>query len=753
MKPDDNVIDATNYLEDVLLRVTELNKGASREELMGLAYASLSPGIKSWITAQILRCRKDPRWLFGNYFWIQHPRSGEPTTLDLFDAQELILETIEYLWAHKRPGWVLVHKCRQMGVTTFALAMLVWRVCFHSQVLALILAQDEGQATYELSIFQWFMNKMPWWLRPNVARQHIEARMVMGIQGEDGYGGLNSMIIGASVKKMSAFAQGKAFSDRHITECGTFPDKVARKIIDEDLSQMVSRPGCVGIDESKPYGASGWWYKRWHHYEKQGKDALRMAMFLPFFMEKSRTCVVPSSFKPNSEEKKIRERYFLEWKHCPNCGTMYYAASSSGSMTAACHRCGATGGRGVMLTDGQLGYYRMRKSEVMEGDDESEQSFLQENAITAEEGFQVHGKLVFPKDVYRYVQSTVRDPVWVGEWRADMTFHCKGAPNDGLHVCHSNECRISHLCCNPECRAQNISHNNDEMNLKVWEMPTREGRYYMGVDAAYGEEEGDYGVISIHKCGSGWSIPDEQVAEWRVRGDAGTLGKTAYILGKVYGGCQIAVEVKNGPGEKAQLKLKMMGYDNLYRWKHYDSVKMLSQKEGWVTNQRTKPMLITTFIEWCRQKIIVIRSKDFLFEIPSFIKRADYDESGAAANGKHDDVILANLIALHCHHDEDYDPERGRIVIPRERLQLPDPSIPGCGLYVVTCVKGHASTTENPHGWVCPTCKEADDKAKVPALSAVRARGRTAQLTIDLDAQPPRPEGTFRGASEQVEIY
>ena len=47
MKPDDNVIDATNYLEDVLLRVTELNKGASREELMGLAYASLSPGIKS----------------------------------------------------------------------------------------------------------------------------------------------------------------------------------------------------------------------------------------------------------------------------------------------------------------------------------------------------------------------------------------------------------------------------------------------------------------------------------------------------------------------------------------------------------------------------------------------------------------------------------------------------------------------------------------------------------------------------------
>jgi hypothetical protein len=743
MKRDANVVEAVDYLDKIFESVVAANQGASREVVLGLAWAMVPSGVKDWVKRQTLRCRKDPRWLFGNYFWIQHPRSGEPTTMDLFDAQELILETIEYLWEHKRPGWVLVHKARQMGVTTFAIAMLVWRVCFHSQVIALILAQDEGQATYELTIFQWFMNNLPWWLRPNVARQHIESRMVMGVQNETGYGGLNSYIIGASIKKMSAFAQGKPFSDRHITEVGSFPDKVARKIIDEDLSQMVSRPGCIGIDESKPYGADGYWYKRWHHYEKQGKDALRQAMFLPAFMEKSRTTIVPAGFRPTKEEAQIRERYFLEWKRCPNpkCGTMYYAANSAGSAMAQCHRCGATGGEGVKLSDGQLGWYRMRKSEVMEGDDESEQSFLQENAITAEEGFQVHGKLVLPKDVYRYVQSTVRDPVWVGEWREDFTFHCKGTKEGP-----------GRLCCNPQCREQNISHNDDEMNLKVWEQPQEGARYYLGGDAAYGEEEGDYGVLSIHKCGKGWSEPDEQVAEWRVRGDAGSLGKMAYILATVYNRCQVAFEVKNGPGEKAQLKLKMMGYDNLYRWKHYDSVNMLSQKEGWVTNQRTKPMLITTFIEWCRQKIIVIRSKDFLFEVPSFIKRADYDDSGAAANGKHDDTILANLICLHCHHDEDYDPERGRIVIPRERLHLPDPNVPGCGLYVMTCLKGHVTTAENPHGWVCPTCKQDNSQAKVPALSATRARGRN--MVLDpLQEQVSRvdPEA-FMSRSELVEI-
>ena len=626
MKRDPRVVEGVEFLDNILESVSERNKGASREVLLGLAWAETPSGVKDWVRKQILRCRKDPRWLFGNYFWIQHPRSGEPTTLDLFDTQELILETIEYLWGKGRPGWILIHKARQLGCSTFAIAMLVWRVCFHSQVISLILAQDEGQATYELSIFQWFMNNMPWWLKPNVARQHIESRMVMGIQGDSGYGGLNSFIIGASIKKMSAFAQGKPFSDVHITEVGSFPDKVARKIIDEDLSQMVSRVGCVGIMESKPYGASGWWYNTWHHYAKQGKDALWHAMFLPCFMEKSRTTVVPASFKPLKEEVKIRERYFLEWKRCSKCSATYYAGGSSGSEAAQCHRCGATGGAGIILSDGQLGWYRMQKSKVR--DDETEQSFLQEFAMTAEEGFQIHGKMVFPKDVYRYVQSTVCDPVWVGEWRRDFTFHCKGT-----------ETGQGRLCCNPDCQRQNISHNEDEMSLKVWEQPQPAAKYFIGADAAYGEEEGDYGVITVHKCGRGFDEPDVQVAEWRCRGDAGTLGEMIFILATVYNHCEVAIEVKNGPGEKAQLKLIMMGYDNIYRWKHYDQEKMVTRTMGWVTNGRTKPMLITTFIEWCRQKIIVIKSKDFLFEMPSFIKRADYDESGSAANGKHDDCV------------------------------------------------------------------------------------------------------------------
>ena len=737
MKRDPRVVEGVEYLDKVLEATAERNKGASRETLLGLAYASLRTEIKDWIRDQTLRCRKDPRWLFGNYFWIQHPRSGEPTTLDLFDTQELVLETIEYLWGKGRPGWVLIHKARQLGVSTFSIAMLVWRVCYHSQVISLILAQDEGQATYELSIFQWFMNNMPWWLKPNVARQHIESRMVMGIQDETGYGGLNSYIIGASIKKMSAFAQGKPFSDVHITEVGSYPDKVARKIIDEDLSQMVSRPGCVGIMESKPYGASGWWYNTWHHYAKQGKNALWHAMFLPCFMEKSRTTFVPAAFKPTPEEQKIRERYMLEWKNCPDCGTMYYCG---GSGVASCHRCGATGGKGVYLTDGQLGWYRTQKSKVR--DEETEQSFLQEFAMTAEEGFQVHGKMVFPKDVYRYVQGTVIDPVWEGEWRQDFTFHCKGTDSGP-----------GRLCCNPDCRAQNISHNEDEMNLKVWEMPQNGAKYFIGGDAAYGEEQGDYGVISVHKCGRGHDEPDVQVAEWRGRSDAGSLGTQIYILANVYNRCEVAIEVKNGPGEKAQLKLMMMGYENIYRWKHYDSMNMATRTLGWVTNQRTKPMLITTFIEWCRQKIVVIRSKDFLFEMPSFVKRADYDESGEAAGGKHDDALVANMVCLFCHHDSDFDFERGRIVIPHERLRAPDPSDPKSGLYLMTCIRGHKDTAQNPHGWTCPECRKENSDLRVPAYSATRARSRVGRLLDPLAEAPKQVDpNQFMNQNELVEI-
>lgn len=723
--------------------------------LIEACWAYFTPDERRRVEAEIIRCRTDFRYLAGNYIWLYQPRSGRPGTLDLNDSQELLLETIEYMWRMGRPGWLLVHKARQLGCSTLALALAVWQAAFFTNRVCMMIAQDPYHSAYIFRAFQYNLFNLPYWMLPNVLAKEEKESMILGVQDESGYGGLNNYIVSFQANKMSAFAQGKAVNFLWCTEVSNFPEEKAERIIQGDLQEaLISRPGCVGILESKPEGAAGFWYDLWHQYEKEGRRGAWYSAFIPCFFEKRRTVVVPERFKPNAEEIALRERYQLEWKKCsnPQCGATFYAG---GIGVAECLRCGGTEGKGVVLTNEQLGWYRERKSRVKTK--KQMRLFKQELATTAEEGFQVHGNPVFPDDVIQYIESTAINPRWVGEVRNDFSWHNRDPLPCPIHKGEKH------------CLECHEDHTEDEMSLQIWEFPasapawygprgTEADVYHIGIDAAYGLEQGDFGCISVLKQGKGMTQPDTQVAEYRGRVDAGELGTIAFIIGTLYNYARMAIEVMNGPGEKTQLSVIQKGYDHLWIWKHYDSTKLYTNRFGWVTNARTKPMLITNLIQWCRQKIVRFQSKEFLSEIKTFVKAVVYDESGGAARGKKDDSAMSNMINLFTFHDEHWNADQGRIVIPERTSGSLNPETPGDSQakFWVTCLKGlHSIGVDNPSGWTCPECKKLDPNSKVYARSAFKTKIVSNQRRIAIGEYTEEELAVMAGmgqGDEQVEV-
>jgi hypothetical protein len=211
--------------------------------------------------------------------------------------------------------------------------------------------------------------------------------------------------------------------------------------------------------------------------------------------------------------------------------------------------------------------------------------------------------------------------------------------------------------------------------LNIWEFPILGSRYVLGV--IVGESRKEDSVIHAIRIDRGLN-PDIQVFEWRGQIDAVKLSRTIYSLAKFYNEALVAIEVSgaSGTGELCQWNLLKLGYQNIFRWKNYGPIgdcsscrhalnshelmddgvhpckvkgckcKALKQKQGmadhygWITNVRTRDMLIANARRWLNQHLWSVRSPKFLEE---------------ARTWKTDESIRAGMIAIFCAHESDYE--------------------------------------------------------------------------------------------------
>jgi len=174
----------------------------------------------------------------------------------------------------------------------------------------------------------------------------------------------------------------------------------------------------------------------------------------------------------------------------------------------------------------------------------------------------------------------------------------------------------------------------------VWEEPDPNKAYIVGADVAEGLEKGDFSCAYVinHQTG-------EMVAEWHGKIDADMFARVLYAIGMRYNTAFLAPERNNhGMTVLSWLQSNLMYPNNrIYVEMVHDPPAKPYKRYGWVTNLRTRSIMIDNLIREAREGIHGIRSADLLDEMLSF--KIQKNGKMEADSDMHDDRVMAYAIA------------------------------------------------------------------------------------------------------------
>lgn len=173
--------------------------------------------------------------------------------------------------------------------------------------------------------------------------------------------------------------------------------------------------------------------------------------------------------------------------------------------------------------------------------------------------------------------------------------------------------------------------------LTLWVLPKKGEKYYIGVDTGEGLGQ-DYSALQV------LSSDGIQVAEYKSnKVKPFQYAEIVNDIGIYYNKALLCVE-KASAGHTVVDKLKNdYRYSNMYKYKDYDARGIPMKKVGFVTNQKTKPLMINDFVELFETNQILINSKDLLSEMKMFQFK---DGKMGAIVGFHDDLCLSMAMAI-----------------------------------------------------------------------------------------------------------
>ncbi|NLF43586.1 MAG: hypothetical protein GX587_12900, partial [Bacteroidales bacterium] len=217
-----------------------------------------------------------------------------------------------------------------------------------------------------------------------------------------------------------------------------------------------------------------------------------------------------------------------------------------------------------------------------------------------------------------------------------------------------------------------LNENNGKIELdedekgyvKIWRMPEQNKFYCIGADVAEGLVTGDY------SCGIVLDEDFRLCASWHGHCDPDVFGDELVKLARFYNDAYVGVESNNN-GSSTLRAIVRKEYWNIYYQKSYNKiVDSMTQKIGWNTNIRTKPIMINTLTAYIREMWLELPWETLISECLTYVKGDDGITTNAQ-NGCHDDTVMALAIALQLlleGRDESYEPE-----IPRDQKYINDP--------------------------------------------------------------------------------
>lgn len=241
--------------------------------------------------------------------------------------------------------------------------------------------------------------------------------------------------------------------------------------------------------------------------------------------------------------------------------------------------------------------------------------FHQEYPATWEEAFITPQNPAFTKDELRVARLTICEPIASGRLERDVS----PAADPGRPI---------------------VLIPDDRSPLKIWKFPEERKHYYLGADAARGEDNKDY-ASAVVWCGE----TGELCARYASRINPESLAELLNFMGIYYFKAMVAVELTGNLGLWCQKVLRdTYGYPNLYRWKGRDDRQPVGYTVrtsiGWETTGRTRPMLLDAI----RTAIRFGRCKLYDGGCLSQMESAEMIDGKWTVRVGHDDIMMAAMI-------------------------------------------------------------------------------------------------------------
>jgi hypothetical protein len=171
--------------------------------------------------------------------------------------------------------------------------------------------------------------------------------------------------------------------------------------------------------------------------------------------------------------------------------------------------------------------------------------------------------------------------------------------------------------------------SEDNGRLRIWFPPQKGRQYILGVDTAGGGSDGDYACAQVIERTMGM-----QCAELHGHFPPYELARRVADLGQRYERGLVAVE-RNNHGFGVLAHLNNLAYGNLFE---------KDGQLGWLTSAASRPAMIENMAAVMMSEPDLFHSPRLLEECRTFVRRAD--GNAAAADGAHDDCVMAMAIAL-----------------------------------------------------------------------------------------------------------
>ncbi len=543
------------------------------------------------------KLRHDRRWYIENFLKIRNKRA-QVVPFGINEAQEVIMDYINEDDKRGKPKRYIVLKARQMGMSTLFEGLIFHDTANNENKNALIIAHEEQASQNLFAMSKLFYENLPEEIRPMKKYSNGKVLAFENPEADESKKAINPGLrskIFIATAGAGEVGRSATIHSLHVSELAFFPD--AKTTMLGLLQAVPDEKNTLVVLESTANGVGDFFHEMWQKAVK-GENEFT-PIFLPWFTDSGYT----RPFFTDGERQQFIDEVNSTTKdnNSNTVRTYEYELMHKHNLTLE-----------------QMNWRKYTIQNKCQGD---EYLFMQEYPSTAEEAFISSGRPKFPAHVLKKYQTLQKEP---------KRGYLQEDKNGKIFFLEDIKGYIS-----------------------IWQDPHPEAFYSVGADVAEGLVKGDY------SCGVvGDNNTFDVVAMWHGKTDPDLFGAELVKLAKYYNEAYLGVE-NNNHGLTTLSTIKKMEYWNLFFSKSYDRMSdKVTQKLGWTTSVRTKPLMIDKLAEFIREMYLGIYSDLIISEAFTYVIE-DNGKTNAQA-GCFDDTIMACAIMLQLMLEgrgENYTPE------------------------------------------------------------------------------------------------